>query len=197
MVMGSSSQKSFTPAVSQFSAWAFALGTSVGWGSLVVTSNSYLGQAGPWGSVLGLLIGGLIMLVIAKNYAYLMQIYPEAGGAYAFGREVFGHDFGFLTGWFLALVYLAVLWANATSIPLFARYFMGEIFEYGKLYTIFGYDIYLGEALITILAPVLIALLSIRSQKGFDLCHDRPGLCVCRRHHRCLFRGGLRTRSVV
>ena len=166
MVMGSSPQKNFTPAVSQFSAWAFSLGTSVGWGSLVVTSNSYLGQAGPWGSVLGLLIGGLIMLVIAKNYAYLMQIYPEAGGAYAFGREVFGHDFGFLTGWFLALVYLAVLWANATSIPLFARYFMGEIFEYGKLYTIFGYDIYLGEALITILALLLTAALCIRARKA-------------------------------
>ena len=166
MVMGSSPQKSFTPAVSPFSAWAFSLGTSVGWGSLVVMCSSYLGQAGLWGTVLGLLIGGLIMLVIARNYAYLMQIYPEAGGAYAYSREAFGHDYGFLTGWFLALVYLSVLWANATSIPLFARYFMGDIFEYGKLYTIFGYDIYLGEALITILALLLTAALCIRFRKA-------------------------------
>lgn len=29
--------------LSPFGAWAFALGTAVGWGSLVVTANSYLG----------------------------------------------------------------------------------------------------------------------------------------------------------
>ena len=28
-------------------AWAFSIGTSIGWGSLVVTSNTYLAQAGP------------------------------------------------------------------------------------------------------------------------------------------------------
>ena len=29
-------------------AWAFSLGTTIGWGSLVVTSNTYLAQAVPW-----------------------------------------------------------------------------------------------------------------------------------------------------
>ena len=33
--------------LSPFSIWAFSLGTAVGWGSLVVTSNTYLVQAGP------------------------------------------------------------------------------------------------------------------------------------------------------
>ena len=28
-------------------AWAFALGTSIGWGSLVVTSSTWLAKAGP------------------------------------------------------------------------------------------------------------------------------------------------------
>ncbi|MBQ7371962.1 MAG: hypothetical protein IJW67_08815 [Blautia sp.] len=27
--------------------WAFSVGTSIGWGSLVVTSNTYLAKAGP------------------------------------------------------------------------------------------------------------------------------------------------------
>lgn len=58
--------------LSPFSAWAFALGTAVGWGSLVVTANGYLGQAGPWGSVLGMVLGTLIMLLIARNYGYMM-----------------------------------------------------------------------------------------------------------------------------
>ena len=95
-------------------AWAFSVGTSVGWGSLVVTSNTYLAQAGPAGSVGGLVVGMLVMLLIARCFSFLMGCFPEAGGAYAFTRNVFGYDHGFLTAWFLSLVYLAVLWANTT-----------------------------------------------------------------------------------
>ena len=137
------SQIKLTKNLSPLGAWAFAIGTSIGWGSLVVTNNSYLGQAGPAGSVIGMVIGAIVMLIISKNYAYLMNAYPDSGGAYTYSKEVFGHDHGFLTAWFLALTYLAILWANATSLPLFARYFLGEIFHFGKLYTIFGYDVYI------------------------------------------------------
>lgn len=151
--------------LSPFSAWAFALGTAVGWGSLVVTANGYLGQAGPWGSVLGMVLGTLIMLLIARNYGYMMQIYPDAGGAYTYSREVFGYDYGFLTGWFLTLTYLAVLWANATSIPLFTRYFLGGVLQIGKMYTIFGYDVYFGETVVTIAAILLTVLMCTRNSK--------------------------------
>lgn len=37
-----------TPYLPARGAWALALGTSIGWGSMVVTSSSYLSQAGPW-----------------------------------------------------------------------------------------------------------------------------------------------------
>ncbi len=151
--------------LSPLGAWAFSIGTSIGWGSLVVTSNTYLAQAGPLGSTFGMIVGGLIMLVIAANYAYLMNVYPDAGGAYHYASEILGHDYGFLTAWFLSLTYLAILWANATSIPLFARYFLGDVFKVGRLYTLFGYDVYLGEALLSIGALLLVALLCAR-RKG-------------------------------
>lgn len=76
--------------LSPLGAWAFAIGTSMGWGALVVTANTYLAQAGPAGSVLGLALGAVIMGIVALNYAYLMRSYPDAGGAYAYTREVFG-----------------------------------------------------------------------------------------------------------
>jgi len=155
-----------TPYLSRTGAWAFSLGTSIGWGSLVVTSNTYLAQAGPAGSALGLILGALIMLVISRNYSYLMSCYPDAGGAYTFCKEAMGHDHGFLAAWFLSLTYLAVLWANATSLPLFARYFLGDMFRFGKLYEIFGYEVYLGEALLSIVFLLLTALLLIRSKKA-------------------------------
>ena len=117
--------------VSPLGAWAFSIGTAVGWGSLVVTANTYLAQAGPLGSVLGLVIGAAIMLIMAWNYGYMMQCYPESGGAYAYTREVFGYDQAFLTAWFLAMTYFAILWANATSLPLFGRIFLGGVFRFG------------------------------------------------------------------
>ena len=45
-----------TKNLSPLGAWAFAIGTSIGWGSLVVTNKSYLGQAGPIGSLIGLVV---------------------------------------------------------------------------------------------------------------------------------------------
>ena len=162
----STSNNKLTPKIPAFSAWAFSLGTAVGWGSLVVTANSYLAQSGPLGTVLGLIIGAAIMIIISRNYSYLMQIYPDAGGAYTFSKEVFGYDHGFLTAWFLSLVYLAVLWANATSIPLFVRNFIGPVLQFGKMYTIFGYDVYIGEMLVTFAAIVLIGLLCAKGRKA-------------------------------
>jgi len=56
------------------------------------------------GSVLGLLLGAAAMLMINRNHAYMMQCYLEAGGAYAFAKEQFGYDHGFLTAWFLKTI---------------------------------------------------------------------------------------------
>ena len=150
--------------ISPLKAWAFAIGTSVGWGSLVVTSSTYLVQAGPAGSCLGLLIGAVVMFFISYNYAYLMKNYPEAGGAYAYAREVFGYDQGFLIAWFAAMTYFAMLWANATSLPLFGRIFLGGLFSVGRMYTLFGYDVYIGEALLTMAAILLVGFLCAKSR---------------------------------
>ena len=158
-------KRGLTPYISPAGAWALALGTSIGWGSLVVTSKSYLGQAGPLGSVLGLIIGAVVMLVVARNYHYMIECYPDAGGAYTYAKETFSPDHGFLAGWFLVLTYLAMFWANATSLPLFARYFLGDIFHFGKMYSIFGYEVYLGEVLLTMAAIALVCLLCARQRR--------------------------------
>ena len=154
------------PYLSPAAAWALSVGTSVGWGSLVVTSRSYLSQAGPMGSVLGLVIGGALMLLIARNFHYMACRYPDAGGVYAYTKNVFGYDRAFLVSWFLSLTYISMFWANATSLPLFARYFMRGVFSVGYLYTIFGFEVYLGEALITLAAICLATWLCIRSKQA-------------------------------
>ncbi|MBQ7566341.1 MAG: amino acid permease [Oscillospiraceae bacterium] len=155
-----------TPYLSPAAAWALALGTSVGWGSLVVTSNTYLAQAGPLGSLFGLLIGMVVMLVICRNIHYMATCYPDAGGVYSYTKYVFGYDRGFLISWFLSLTYIAMFWANATALPLFVWNFFGDVLRFGRLYTLFGYEVYLGEALLSMGAVALVALFCTRTKRG-------------------------------
>lgn len=152
------------PYLSPLAVWALSVGSAIGWGSLVVTSKTYLYQAGPLGSILGLLIGYAIMLLVANNYHFLANRYPGTGGLYNYVKYIFGYDRAFLVAWFLFLVYISIFWANATSIPLFARYFLRSMFRFGYLYTVFGYEVYLGEALVTLLIIILVALLCMKSK---------------------------------
>lgn len=77
-------------------AWSLSLGTSVGWGCLVITCSTYLSTAGPLGTVLGLIIGAVVMVVVGRSYTYLMSRFPDAGGVLSYTKEAFGDDFGIL-----------------------------------------------------------------------------------------------------
>jgi len=154
-----------TPYLSPIGAWAFSLGTTIGWGSLVVTSNTYLLQAGPWGSALGLVLGAIVMIIMAKNYHYLINRYPDCGGAYTFVKKIFGYDHAFLVAWFLALTYFAMFWANDTSLPLFARYFLGDTFQFGLSYSLFGFEVHIGEVLLCLAGIAVAALACLRFRK--------------------------------
>ena len=144
-----------------FGAWALAFGCSVGWGSFVMPGSTFLPVAGPVGTALGLGLGGLVMLLLAVNYHYLMNRYPDGGGAYTYTKNAFGYDQGFLSAWFLILTYIAIIWANATALPLIARTLLGDVFRFGYLYEIAGYQIYIGEILLAEGALVLAALICL------------------------------------
>ncbi|MBQ7655939.1 MAG: amino acid permease [Clostridia bacterium] len=160
------SKSGLKPYLSPLAVWALSVGTAIGWGSLVVTSRTYLSQAGPLGSILGLLIGLTMMLLVANHYHFLANRYPGTGGLYNYVKYIFGYDRAFLVAWFMFLVYISIFWANATSIPLFARYFLRGLFRFGYLYTIFGYEVYLGEALVTLAVIGLVALLCMKSKQA-------------------------------
>ena len=151
--------------LSKVSVWAFSIGTAIGWGSFVVTTNTYLKTAGVAGSIIALLIGAAIMLVISRNYHFLMNRFANMGGIFTFTSETLGADFGFTSTWFLVLTYLSIFWANATSLPLFTKYLFGNVLKFGIKYTIFGYTIYINEAFLSISAILLTGLGCIHIRK--------------------------------
>ncbi len=154
--------KKFTPYLSAFGAWALAFGCAVGWGSFVMPGGTFLPIGGPVGSAIGLGLGALIMLIIGINYHYLMNLYPGAGGTYTYTKKCFGYDNGFLSAWFLILTYIAVIWANATALPLIGRTLFGSTFQFGFHYVIAGYHVYFGEMLLAVSSLVIAAFLCLR-----------------------------------
>ena len=148
--------------LSMIGAWALAFGCSVGWGSFVMPGNTFLPIAGPVGGALGLGLGAAIMLIIAVNYHFLMNRYPDAGGTYTYIKRSFGYDHGFLNAWFLMLTYIAIIWANASALPLIARTLLGSTFQFGFHYEIAGFHVYMGEILLAVGALVLAALVCLR-----------------------------------
>ncbi|WP_051204747.1 ATP-binding response regulator [Butyrivibrio sp. VCD2006] len=133
-------------------AWALAFGCSVGWGSFVMPGTTFLPMAGPIGTVIGMIIGGLVMLLVGINYFYMMVHYPDCGSTYAYTKNTLGYDHGFISTWFLMLVYIAIVWANVTALPIIFRNLFGSLFQFGFHYTVAGYTVYLGEVLLSLLA---------------------------------------------
>jgi len=159
-------EQRLSPYLSPVAAWALSIGTAIGWGSLVVMNSSYLSQGGPLGSIIGLVICAVLMIVMCRNFHFMANRYPDAGGIYAYTKNIFGYDRAFLVAWFLSLTYLSIFWANATSLPLFARYFIGDTFRFGYLFRVFGYEVYFGEALLTLVSIALVTLLCIKSKNA-------------------------------
>ena len=146
-------------------AFALSVGTSIGWGSFVVTGSDYLSEAGLLGSIIGIILGTILMAIIAYNYHYMINKVPDSGGIYSFVKYAIDGDHAFLASWFLVIVYTSILWANVTSVALFSRFLMGGIFQYGKLYTIAGYDVYFGEILLCSVVLLLIGGLTLFNKK--------------------------------
>ena len=160
-----SSQPGLKAGFTPLGMWAFSIGTSIGWGSFIVTCNTYLQKSGILGTIFGLLLGMAVILVVTWNLQHMIKSAPNAGGVYTFVKDTSGKDLGFISMWFVLLTYLAILWANITSLPLFARFFLGDMFQFGFKYTVFGYEVWFGEALLSICAVVLIGLLCVNSSK--------------------------------
>jgi signal transduction histidine kinase/CheY-like chemotaxis protein len=144
--------------------WALSFGCAVGWGAFVMPGTTFLPKAGPLGTAIGIILGAIVMFIIGVNYHYLMNKFPESGGTLAYTINTLGYDHGFMSAWFLILVYVAIIWANASALGLISKYLFGSTFQYGFHYVILGYDVYFGEVLLSMLAILVCGFLCIKGK---------------------------------
>ena len=135
--------------LSSVEAWGLSLGCGIGWGAFLMPGTTFLPNSGPVGTVLGMAVAAMAMLIIARNYSYMMQNTESPGGAFTYTQKFFGNDHGFLCGWFLFLTYVSLIWANSSAITLLCRYLFHDSLQFGFSYRIADYDVYFGEVLAT------------------------------------------------
>ena len=159
--VGLGKQEGLAKYLSPIDVWAIAFGCIVGWGAFVMPGTTFLPLAGPLGSVAALIIGAVLMLIIGRNYSYLREKRPGAGGVYSYTKEAFGRDHAFICSWFLSLSYLSIVFLNATALFVLSRTVFGDFFHFGFHYQIAGFEVYFGEIMMSVLALAVFGLIYI------------------------------------
>lgn len=140
-----------------------AFGAMIGWG-WVVSSGQWIQNGGILGTAIGFIIGGFMIFFVGLCYAELTTAMPKCGGEHVFSYKAFGPIGSFICTWAIILSYIGVVCYEAVSFPTILQYLFPGIMK-GYLYTIGGFDVYLGWLLIAIVMAVSILILNIMGTK--------------------------------
>lgn len=147
--------------------WALAFGCVIGWGSFVNPGKKFLPNSGVAGTTIAMVLGAMVMIIIALSYAYMVPKYPKAGGEFTFTKMCFGKTTAYICGWFLVAAYLTNVPMNSTAIGLIVDGLDGtaNILKFGFHYEIAGFEVYLGEMLLSTAILILFGILNILGVK--------------------------------
>ena len=135
----------------------------IGWG-WVVSSGQWIISGGVLGTVLGFIIGGIMIYFVGLCYAELTTAMPKCGGEHVFSYKAFGSIGAYICTWSIILSYIGVVCYEAVSFPTILQYVFPKIAR-GYLYSVGGFDIYFTWLLIAIGMALLILFLNIIGMK--------------------------------
>ena len=140
-----------------------AFGAMIGWG-WVVSSGQWITSGGVLGTVIGFIIGGIMIYFVGLCYAELTTAMPKCGGEHVFSYKAFGSIGAYICTWSIILSYIGVVCYEAVSFPTILQYVFPKIAR-GYLYSVGGFDIYFTWLLIAIGMALLILFLNIIGMK--------------------------------
>ena len=140
-----------------------AFGAMIGWG-WVINSGDWITTAGFMGSILAMLIGGLMVIFVGLTYAELTSAMPQCGGEHIFSYRAMGPTGSFVCTWMIILGYVATSAFEATALPTVITYLFPD-FNQVYLYTIAGRDIYLSTILLGVGVAIFITYINIKGAK--------------------------------
>lgn len=144
-----------------------AFGAMIGWG-WVVSSGRWIQGAGTIGTVIGFIIGGLMIYFVGMTYAELTPAMPKVGGEHVFSYKAFGPTGSFICTWALILSYIGVVCFEAVSLPTIIQYIFPS-FAQGYMYTIAGSDVYATGVIVAAIFTIGIIVLNILGIKAASI----------------------------
>ena len=151
--------KKFKKILNVWDVLVVAFGAMIGWG-WVVSSGGWIQSGGILGTVIGFIIGGLLIFFVGLTYAELTPAMPKTGGEHLFSYKAFGPTGSFICTWALILSYVGVVCFEACSLPTILQYLFPGILQ-GYMYTIAGFDVYVTWVAIGVGFAVLLVVLNI------------------------------------
>lgn len=161
------SNKRFNKVMTATDILVVAFGAMIGWG-WVVSSGRWIENAGVLGTILGFVIGGLMIFFVGMTYAELTPAMPKAGGEHVFSYRAFGSTGSFICTWALILSYIGVVCFEAVSLPTIIQYIFPS-FSQGLLYTIAGSDVYLTGIILASVVTISIIIINIKGIKAASI----------------------------
>lgn len=160
-------QNRFSKVLGSLDILVVAFGAMIGWG-WVVSSGRWIQSAGTIGTVVGFIIGGIMIYFVGMTYAELTPAMPKVGGEHIFSYKAFGPTGSFICTWALILSYIGVVCFEAVSLPTIVQYIFPSSAQI-YLYTIAGSDVYLTSILISALFTLIIIILNILGIKAASI----------------------------
>jgi basic amino acid/polyamine antiporter, APA family len=158
------------PRLSAVEYFTFGFGSMVGVGWLVLMDD-WLGRGGPGGAMLAFLLGGLLLLPVARTYGSLVRRIPDAGGEIAYTEGVFPPFLSFTTGWTMVLAYAIVCPWEAVAIGnVLAR--VAPSLNTVPLYEVAGKAIYAPRLAAGLLLTGAIAAVNLRGIRPSGVFQD-------------------------
>lgn len=148
--------------LSQVDIIALVLGSIIGWGSFTLPGTKFLPQSGIVNTMLGFLLGGIFVSFVVIGYRTLMQYNNEDGGEFSYTFHHLGRVHGFVVGWALSLCYLSLVPLNATAAALILKEIIPGGVQFGHLYDVAGYQVYLSEIIVAGIVIAIFAYINIR-----------------------------------
>ena len=152
-------ENTFSKVLNFWDVLVVAFGAMIGWG-WVVSSGSWIETGGVLGTIIGFVIGGVIIFFVGLTYAELTPAMPKTGGEHLFSYKAFGPVGSFICTWALILSYVGVVCFEACSLPTILQYVFPNILV-GYMYSIAGFDIYASWVAIGVVFSILLVLLNI------------------------------------
>lgn len=151
--------KAFKKVLNIWDVLVVAFGAMIGWG-WVVSSGSWIQSGGVLGTIIGFIIGGLIIFFVGLTYAELTPAMPQTGGEHLFSYKAFGPVGSFVCTWALILSYVGVVCFEACSLPTILQYLFPSMLQ-GYMYTVAGFDVYATWVVVGVGFAILLVILNI------------------------------------